>query len=67
MKKKGTRYLHQDTKPLISHNPIPTSLFLPKFKTTTYIFMRQDVVVFALPIYITNKQVKANKDVGMGL
>ena len=47
-----------------THNPIPTSLFLP---TTTYIFMCQDVVLFALPNKQTNNMLKQNKDVGMGL
>ena len=55
----------------VTHNPIPTSLFLP-----ILIFMQaigcQDVVLFALPnAFITNKQtnnmLKQNKDVGMGL
>ena len=58
----------------VTHNPIPSSLFLPK--TTMYIFMQeigcQDVVLFALPnTFITNKQtnnmLKQNKDAGMGL
>ena len=36
----------------VTHNPIPTSLFLPRL-VTTYIFMQaigcQDIVLFALP------------------
>ena len=50
----------------VTHNPIPTSLFLPRLYTT-YIFMQaigcQDVVLFALPnAFITNKQhVKAKQ------
>ena len=56
----------------VTHNPIHTSLLLPR----TYIFMQaigcQDVVRFALPnAFNTNKQTnnmsKQNKDVGMGL
>ena len=59
----------------VTHNPIPTSLFLPRL-ATMYIFMQaigcQDVLLFALPnAFITNKQtnnmLKQNKDVGMGL
>ena len=72
MKKEGTRRcLHQDTKSLISHNHIPTSLFLPRPHISQAIGC-QDVVLFALPnAFITNKQtnnmLKQNKDVGMGL
>ena len=62
MKKKGTRCLHQDTKPLITHPYIFVSS-----KTTTYIFMRQDDVLFALPNKQTNNVLKQNEDVGMGL
>ena len=63
----------------VTHNPIPSYIFVSS-KTTTYIFMQatgcQDVVLFALPnAFITNKQtnkqtnnmLKQNKDVGMGL
>ena len=62
----------------VTHNPIPTSLFLPRLYTT-YIFMQaigcQDVVLCCLQClynaFITNKQtnnmLKQNKDVGMGL
>ena len=44
----------------VTHNPIPTSLFLPRLQRI-YIFMQaigcQDVVLFALPnAFITNKQ-----------
>ena len=50
MKKKGTRWGE-------------VFIFVSS-KTTTYIFICQDVVLFALPNKQTNKQ---NKDVGMGL
>ena len=50
------------------HKPIIIpSLHLCSSKTTTYIFMCQDVVLFALPNKQTNNMLKQNKDVGMGL
>ena len=56
----------------VTHNPIPTSLFLPRPQHTFSCRQCQDVVLFALPnAFITNKQTnnmsKQNKDVGMGL
>ena len=55
----------------VTHNPIPTSLFLPRPQHN--IFLQaigcQDVVLFALPNANkqTNNMLKQNKDVGMGL
>ena len=54
----------------VTHNPIPTSLFLQDHNMQA--IGCQDVVLFALPnAFITNKQInnmlKQNKDVGMGL
>ena len=62
----------------VTHNPIPTSLFLPRLQRTFSCrqLRCQDVVLFALPnAYIANKQtnkqtnnmLKQDKDVGNGL
>ena len=60
----------------VTHNPIPTSLCLPRPQRNIFHagnwMSRCCVVLFALPnAFITNKQtnnmLKQNKDVGMGL
>ena len=41
----------------VTHNPIPTSLFLPRPQHISQAIECQDVVLFALPnAFITNKQ-----------
>ena len=67
MKKKGNKKMPTPRLKLI-HNPIPTSLFLSR---PQYILCQQfDVKVFSLPnahSKQTNKILKQNNDVGMGL